>query len=293
MGNLNLNQEIARAVAPVRWVVGRVPERLAKPVHQSYLVDASPKEAVFRLSSIGRFLVRLGEPTVVQRACGATDVDIECLLRGPVSALRCCLDGQFALRGAAVDIGGRGLVIYGTAKGHSSLVAGLALAGHRIIADGVVVISEGSPHASAPPEAWPPRVTLWPDSVRALGIDPTTGTVVRSGLPSRSFALGAAPSPTPVAVKACIVLPIGYRGKSPDSVEVEPMPPSWRIQALLNAQWHPRVLRDLGMQGRHFQWLTGLAAKVPMVVLARKPRSISSTLPLMVNKAEEVLTWQE
>jgi hypothetical protein len=231
-------------------------------------------------------LIEPGQPTIVQRAPGAGDQDIECFVRGPVAALRLCLSGRFALRGAAVEIGGRALAICGVATGTSSLVAALALEGHVVLADGVICI-EGDPAAVSPvPEAKPPRVTLWPDSIRALGLDPSNGEIVRPVLPSRAFVLGPPPS-GPVPLGALVALGVGY---SPDDAEIpERLSGFGAVATMAKAFWHPHVVEDLGMHTEQFQWAAAVAGTTPTVLLSRPMGEIGSSLGPLVNAAFRVV----
>jgi len=261
--------------APPLWVVGKVPESLPDALHRSALIEANRQRALFRLTTVGRFLVEPCQPTVVQRALGATDQDIECLLRGPVAALRLCLSGHFALRGAAIEISGRALAVCGIATGTSSLVAALALEGHAVLGDGVICI-EGNPPAVAPvPEAQPPRVTLWPDSMEALGLDPSGGEIVRPVLRSRAFVLGPSPSgPVPLGVLVALGL-----GDSPDAVIMpERLAGFGAVATVLKAFWHPRLVEDLGMAKEQFQWAATIVGATPTVLLTRIPGEIGSSL---------------
>jgi hypothetical protein len=260
---------------PPLWLVGTVPESLPDALHRSALVEANRQRALFRLTTVGRFLVEPGKPTVVQLASGATDQDIECFLRGPVAALRLCLSGRFALRGAAVDIGGRALAVCGVATGTSSLVAALALEGHPVLADGLICI-EGNPPAVSPvPEAQPPRVTLWPDSMEALGLDPSSGEIVRVVLLSRAFVLGPPPA---WAVPLGAVMALGV-GHSPDAALIpERLTGFGAVATMLKAFWHPLVVQDLGMQKEQFKWAASMARTTPTVLLSRLAGEIGSSL---------------
>jgi hypothetical protein len=268
--------------APPLWLMGTVPESLPDALHRSALVEANRQRALFRLTTVGRFLLEPGQPTIVQRALGTTDQDIECFLRGPVAALRLCLSGHFALRGAAVEIGGRALAVCGVATGTSSLVAALALEGHAVLGDGVICIESNPPAVAPVPGAQPPRVTLWPDSMRALGLDPSKGEIVRPVLPSRAFVLGPPPS-GPVPLGALVALGVGY---SPDAaVKPERLSGFAAVATLLKAFWHPHVVDDLGMQKEQFQWAATIAGATPTVLLSRPMGEIGSSLGPLVKAA--------
>lgn len=272
------------------WEPGTVPDHLPEALHHSPLIEAGRERALFQLRTVGRFLVRVGEPTVVDRARGATDSDIECLLRGPVAALRCCLNGEFALRGSAVEVRGRALVIVGSACGASSLAASLALHGHALVADGVVCVVGAPPCAIPVAEAQPPQVTLWPDSIDELRLDPAEGNIVRPVLPSRAFALGPPPSRELVPIAAFALPTVDYRlGTGSGLVATRTSTTVQAVAALTGAQWHIPVLRDLGMQKEQFQWAASLARTLPIAFLDRAPAGMDLTLSRLVRHAEDLV----
>lgn len=268
-------QDAERGPTPI-WLEGHVPASLPDAMHRSALVEANKQRALFQLKTVGRFLVEPGRPTIVERAPGATDHDIECFLRGPVAALRLGLSGHFALRGAAVDIGGRALAVCGVATGTSSLVAALALEGCAVLADGVICV-EGNPPGVAPiPEARPVLVTLWPDSMKALGLDPSSGGVVRPVLSSRTFVLGPPPS-GPVPLGALVAL---GASDSPHAVTTpEALTGFAAVATILKAFWHPHLVEDLGMAKEQFRWAAAIAGSTPTVILTR--RRSETSVPLV------------
>lgn len=269
------------------WVHGTVPKYLPEVLHRSPLIEASAKAALFRLPGIGRFLVRPHVVVFVEASDGATEEDIECIFSGPVVALRSCLEGQFCMRGTAVELRGRAVLVLGGATGASSLAAALALGGGRVLADGVVCIS------GDPPEVWPPigsatgRLTLWPPTVEALCLDPAQASTLRPVLPSRVFALGAQPPRVPVPLGALVFpSPDPRLGDRDPLVVAEDMAVRFSVSALRDAVWHSRVWEDLGGQQDQFELLTQMASAVPLLCLRRAFSPIAETLKEMARLIE-------
>lgn len=269
------------------WTEGRVPENLPDAVHRSALVEANRHQALFRLKTVGRFLVEKDKPIRVERAAGTTDQDIECFLRGPVAALRLCLGGHFGLRGAAVEIDGRALVICGIATGASTAAAALALEGHPVLADGVVWIEGSPPAVMLVPEAHPPRLTLWPDVVEAFGLDPSDGELVRPSLSSRAFALGPPPPSRPVPLGALVSLGVADNRDAPFTPET--LRGFAAVATLLKAFWHPHLTEDLGMAKQQFEWATTVVGTTPTVLLPPGRDDINASCHLIVKAALEVM----
>jgi hypothetical protein len=281
------SRDRTRPTSTALWAEGRVPETLPDAVHSSALVEANRHRALFRLKTVGRFLVEPEQPTIVERAAGATVQDLECFLRGPVAALRLCLAGHFALRGAAVEIDGRALAVCGISTGASTLAAALALEGHSVLADGVVCIDGNPPTVVLVPEADPPRLTLWPDVAEAFGLDTSDGELVRPSLSSRAFALGPPPPSRPVPLGALVSLGVADRRDVP--VTPEPLSGFAAVATLLKAFWHPHLTEDLGMAKQQFQWAATIAGGTPTVLLPPGRDDIGASCRLLVKAALEVV----
>ncbi len=261
------------------WRRGPVPHELPGAVYRSPLIEASAERAIYRLASVGRFLVAPREATLVDAAPGATEEDISCLLRGPVESLRACLAGDFALRGAAVQVGGRAVVAFGVATGTSSLAAALAVHGAPLIADGVVPVDPGLPSVHRRGGGDAHQVTLWPDIVAALGLDHHASKVVRPGLPSRSFVLDPGPGPEEVPIGALVSIHRDYRlAASGERAVAERAKGPAVVKAILEAQWHHRLVPELGLGSAQFCWATRLATAVPAFRVRVAPDRPAATL---------------
>jgi hypothetical protein len=281
------------------WEPGEVAEGLQGALYRSPLIDADIDKALFRLSTVGRFLVQPGRPTIIARTSGATDEDVLCILKGPVAALRSCLERTFALRGSAVDIDGRGLAVCGSASGTSTLLAALVLAGHRVVADGVVVVGPSGVVSPAPESATTsgeqgpsPALTLWPDSAEALGLDPSAGALVRPSLASRLFRLGAVgvTGRRPVTLAALAILTVDNRLGAPGQEATRtPLSASGGIRALLETGWHTRVVEAIGAEQEYFQWATAVVSRAPTVWLRRADAPIRHVLSELVPIAEDLV----
>jgi hypothetical protein len=273
---------------------GSVPPRLASAVYLSALIEASAGQALLRLPSVGRYLVRPARPVVVERAPGASDEDVDCFLRGPVAALAALQRGQFALRGAAVEIRDRALVVCSAGSGASALAAALACRGHRVLADRVVVVDERLAMAPGHPE-----VTLWPDVVAALGLDPASGRPVRPALASRRYCF--APTLTGVAppvratdavcvpLAATIVLGVDPRlGGDGPTVTVTEVGGHHRLELLTGAEWYPYLVDPLGLASQHFAWAASVAG-TPMTLAHRAHGPLDQVLATLADRAEEMV----
>ncbi len=272
------------------WTTGPVPAELAHARHLSALVQADNGQAIFSLPSVGRFWVRPGRPTVVEPAAGAGDDDVECMLRGPVGALRSTLAGRYCLRGSAVAVAGQALVLVGSLRGASTLAAALARRGHPLLADGVVVIT-GSPATAGPlPEGAPPRVALWPDSARALGLAPGDGRPVRPSLPARRYEVGPPAPAGPLPLRVLIVLLDEAAAAAQRRQGHGAGRAGGRFVSLRENEWHASVVADLGHQLDELAWATPLCSAPPFAWQVLPAELSSQSLGQLAEQVLELVT---
>jgi hypothetical protein len=250
-----------------------VPARLADAVFRGPLLEASRQAVLVSVPNVGRFLVLRDGFVSVEQAPGAADADLRCFHRGPVAAAAAVLRGELVVRAATVAIDARAVALCGaSATGKSALAAALAQRGHGVLADAVTVIS----HADAGPltvDPLAPDPVLWPDSARALGLDEANGRLVRRGLAAQAYSLGREAVAAPLA--SLVFLKVDSAVPSP---ALEPMTGGGKIQALMGAGWHLRLIEPLGLLGTRFRAVTNVAAQIPCVRLTRPRHGASPQL---------------
>lgn len=262
------------------WTDGRAPERLPHALWRSPLVEIELGQALLRLPTIGRFLVPLdGLPTVERRA-GVDRTEVKCFVEGPVRALQALLGGHFALRGSAVLVNGVALVITGdSGVGKSALAAALMQAGASVVADGYVLFDA---YTQPILRVARDRVDLWPDTVKALGMDAAAGELVRAGLTKRAFASQPPPTGPQVPVDRLVVLSSGANGMGPSATaEARSLDLTTGMRTVASLGYLRQAIVPLGLSDNHFQWLTSLISLRPVEV--RRPSGdISESLGALV-----------
>jgi len=223
-------------VWPPAWRLAPVPEFLPDSVAGTGVVTAATDRVLCRIPSVGRFLARAHGPVEVRPERRATDADVRCFL-GVAGTARWLLSGVPTLRGAAVAVDGAGVVLCGPAAGGTSaLAAALALRGHAVLADRVV-LAIGDPPALHPTDH---EVQLWPDMAQALGVAPAAGRVVRPALAKRAYRLG--PEPCTVPLRAIVVLP----GTEAGPVRLSTVDdPAERHAEVHGREWHRRLVTPM------------------------------------------------
>ena len=142
-------------------------------------------------------------------------------VNGPVRALQGLLGGHFALRGSAVLVDGEALLIAGSSgAGKSALAATLMRSGSHRPGRWLCLREPGTPPTVRVSGT---ELGLWPDTVKALGMDGADGELVRPGLAKRAFAGPLPPTGPSVPVRRLVVLSIGAP-RGGDGAVVEPRP---------------------------------------------------------------------
>ncbi|HKP91772.1 MAG TPA: hypothetical protein VJT75_17530 [Thermoleophilaceae bacterium] len=259
-----------RASLVPELVEDAVPDRLPGAVVREPLVEATRETFLLHMPPAGRFLVRRGEPTRVQRAPGATDSDVRCFLDGPVAAAAALVRGLVPLRASTVLVRGRAVAIAGpSGAGKSALAAALALRGHPVLADAVTPVATGSAAPTVEPHR--PEPVLWPDTIAELGLDPEAGRRVRPALTKRAFRIGT-PASSPAPLAAVIFLRQDTRWPAP---RTEPVMGSAKVARLLMAAWHRPLIAPLGLAPLRFPRLVGVASAGVFVELTRPHADVS------------------
>jgi hypothetical protein len=251
-------------LADERYVEEALPEALPDAVVRGPVVEATRDAILLRVPTVGRFLVRDGEPVRLDRHPRAADADIRCFLDGAVAAAQALMRGVPALRAATVVLNGRAVALVGVpAVGKSTVAAALARRGHPVLADSVTVVEQdGQIHPLAA------RPQLWPDMVARLELDPAAGEPVRPGLSKLAFDLGqgeAAPLGAVVQLANTVVH---------DEPTHSIVTGSDKTFALLRFAWCTRLLGPLGLEGRWFTLVSRAAAAVD-VWHVLKPSALS------------------
>lgn len=230
-----------------------------------------PLEARLYRMGKGRFRVTVGD--------GAYDVDAGAGIVGlsggdplrreerlwGLPALLCFQQrGSIPLHGAAVDLGGRAVVLAGPShSGKTTLAAALHAEGHRILGEDVVCV-DPAPAPAVPPG--PAMLRLRMDADAVLDVPDTVRLAERDGRVHRAVAAHRRGDGRPVVLRAIVLLRWSDNGVRVEQVgAAEALPDLWRLSFRLP---------DSGAHAAAFSSLVDLARQVPVWNLWR-PRRFS------------------
>jgi len=194
--------------------------------------------------------------------------DVATYLLGPVLAFVLRRRGVTCLHASAVGLGERAVALVGPpGAGKSTLAAGFARRGHPALSDDVVALSCSDGRFSVQPG--PPRIRLWPESVRALYGTPDALPRLTPTWDKRFLELGDPagrdrPQPLPLAA----IYLLTARDPGPTLPCVEPVSSVESLMALV-ANTSANYLLDDTMRGEEFACLSEVVSSVPVRRLVR------------------------
>ncbi|MEM8840274.1 MAG: hypothetical protein AAGD47_00715 [Pseudomonadota bacterium] len=142
------------------------------------LAGASPGCWCFRVPDLCDYLICRGEEIHLSPLPGAQDPHVALYLMGSALGMILHQRGLFALHAATVALGDTAIAFVGDqGAGKSTLAMEMALAGHRVLGDDVVVVSHGAGRLMAEPGVT--QFKLWYESIDALDLTPGPGVANR------------------------------------------------------------------------------------------------------------------
>ena len=272
--------------------LGGVPEPLADPVEARVTWAARPGLWRQEVPGVARYSVHGAGAEIRVEPTSGSATDVRAFFHDGALAAALHARGRFVLAGGAAALPGGAVAVIGRAgAGVSTAVAELARRGHPALADHKLVVRFGA----GGPEVLPagPTITLWPQSMAWLGLDPEAFPPARDGRPPRRVPASTGGG-EPVPLRAVVVLQRrrdadgaaeADRDGAPRGLRVFPTDPHVATTAVLRTTEQRRILGGLGLAREHFLWAARLAGAVPSVRVVRNPKV--RTLEALADFVEE------
>ncbi len=207
---------------------------------------------------------------------------IRTFVLGPAMGALMHQRGLLVLHASAVAMGGVAALFLGDSEwGKSTTAAACYQAGHALVADDTTAVDL----TGAVPTAIPaiPRIKLWPESLRALSLDPDRYERVHAELDKRQLPAPRGFPGAPVPIGAIYILGEGAE------VGVEPHTGHEAVIDVVRHSYAVDLLQATGSQGRHFLQCTDLVQRLPsrrlttggsLDRLAQLPEAVAADLSL-------------
>lgn len=237
--------------------LGSTPSDVPRRGGTPHAFRAVPGAALLAVEGIARYYIAPSE--IVVHPEGGDERDIAAFLIGPASAALLQMRGVVTLHAAAVEMGGRAVLLLGSSgAGKSALAAALVRRGHALLADDVSGLTAANGAILVPPAF--PALRLWHD---ALGASERRAQVRRNlaqyWQPATTFAAA------PHRLRAAFVLESHNRAV----FDLERLPPSRAFRAVWRHTYRKRLVDALGQRQAHYGIAMALAQKIPFVRVQR------------------------
>ena len=215
----------------------------------------SPEEGVLFWKGVGKVLVRNGSQIIVDPIPGVEEELVRLFVLGSAMGLLLHQRGLLVLHGSSVAIdGGVSIFLGESGWGKSTTAAAFHARGHCLMADDITAVQMDLPQSVVLPGY--PHIKLWPESARALGIDPDRLPRLHSHVDKRVLHTVSPPSALPL--RSIYIL-----ARDAES-GIDILSPQSALVQLLSHTYVARWLLPTGTAPTHMRQCAKLVATVPI-----------------------------
>ena len=251
--------------ADVAVTLGDAPASLPGATCRGARFEAEPGRLLLRVGTAASYLISHGREIVIDRRADACDEDVRLFLLGSAMGALLLQRGSLVLQASAVEVDDGCVVFLGKSSvGKSTLAAAFARRGHRFLADNVCALTSRDGITCAFPAY--PQASLWPDSVKQLGMETGALRLMRPSLDKRVARFEGPTSSEPLPVREAFVLsPTRTIGQ----IQRFPIEGAAKIRVLRDYTYRAEFLRGLGLSSPHFGQLAALGSGLRLSRLIR------------------------
>lgn len=213
-------------------------------------------------SGLGRFLVRDGESVLVEPADGVKETDLAPFITGAIMGSLLSQRGMMVLHGSVVSRGGNALAFLGEkGAGKSTLALHLQSSGLDLVSDDLIPLRfKGDSIITFPGF---PRIRLWADSVRSIGLEPENLPKINSFFDKRSYECAGHISDEPLNIRRIYVL------TEDEDTGVDLLESREAFIEIVKNTYLNRYLRAMGQTRKHFRQCEAIVNRLPVFRLRR------------------------
>jgi hypothetical protein len=243
-------------ITDVEIFLDQVPDDLPGYKSKGVLYKAKSGMFLFKLDTVGKYLVENGKTIRIERLNNSTDSELRLFLLGSAFGALVHQRELLPFHGSTVVKDGRAIIISGNSgAGKSTLAAILVKRGYHLLADDISVIDFRENETVVYPGI--PHLKLWEDVLRKMGEKPEYDKVRPQLLKYRKPVMGFLAN-EPVVADKIIVLGTknseGFEAKQVKGIE--------KFNMLKNNTYRFQFVEGLGMMKRHFEMVSHLAGSL-------------------------------
>lgn len=264
-------------LGPVLNAAAPADRRDAEPTRQS------SELAWFEIPGVARYQLEQGRRIRVRPAHHSSPDEVRAYLLGTAYGVLCHQRDTFVLHASAtIDNGGHAVAFAGqSGSGKSTTGAWLAAQGYTLLTDDVCTITEVGTELPVV-QPGPPRIKLWRDTLRVLGVEPTG--LRRDSSRADKYHLVADRQTSATGAPLAAIYLLDGRIDAPAAAVEGPIDHLDAIAAMVEHTYRVETLGPLGLTRRHFERCAALVRRVPVFRLHR-PRALAA-LPAVVDALE-------
>jgi len=222
---------------------------------------ANRTQLLLEVPDVARYLIEGGN-RITYQPLGDTDADsIRVFLLGSCFGALLFQRGFLVLHGNAVKVGDGCVICVGhSGAGKSTLAGALVQRGFSLLADDVCAIN-----SRGFIEPGFPRIKLWADTAKQLGIDTQTLSRIRPDIEKFNWPLTDNFCDTALPVRAVYVL----HRHNKDEFAVDEVSGMDRFQLLRNNSYRQRYMKGMQLQAEHLKLCSTLAQRTRIARITR------------------------
>jgi hypothetical protein len=245
--------------------LGSVPRQLDGTTLRGARYQVSEEAFLLWVDGVARYMVAGGDRVVIDSEPGAPLDEVRLYLLGPVLGALLHQRGILPVRGAALEVGGRAvLLLGGPGSGKSTLLAALCERGYRALSDDIVAIE--CP-VDADPIVLPgyPSIGLWRDALGHLDTSAWSFRPIRTGVQKYRASVGRQFCPDARPLGCAYVVST----TNADAITIESMSSLDAMAAMLENTYRTFFLEGMTEAGSHFDSCAGVGTTTRFRTLYR------------------------
>jgi len=261
--------------------IGNVPKHLEFVRQRGVLYESSEDQFLFRLETVGAYLVKDGKEIIIQPNKNSTKKEIRLFLLGSIMGALLHQRRVLPIHGSAIVSSNKALIFSGdSASGKSTLAAGLAMRGYKVLSDDISVVTNPS-NKEFIVHPGVPYIKLWDDVLKQLEfIEPLEK--VRPQIEKYKYPLSDTYANTSKILQGIYIL----ETKNSPGFTLTSIRGSDKFKALILNTYRNQYLDGFNLADSHFRNISRLAENIPVYRIERP------TTPLLIEEFVEFIVTE-